>query len=266
MKQKLKEQGSENWFFDLQKKSFLSKFDYKSEGLEIIQDKKIALLIGVTGLVGRSCLPLLVTHKAYHKIILFTESPLNLDHPKIEEQVVDFDRLDQHGTLFTGNDFFCCLGSSPTQATDREAFYKVDYKQAYAAASVASENGVNQLFMMSAVGANPEATLYFSRVKGELEEAVKKLPFWSIHIFQPSLLLRDRNENRWGEKWANKLGKVIDSATGGLLTKYKPVEAEVVAQAMINAAQRLDEGIHVYPSHLLQQLAAEEDDKLDIAK
>lgn len=223
-------------------------------------------MIGVTGLVGRSCLPLLVTHKAYHKIVLFTEEPLDLDHPKIEEQMVNFDELEAHAALFQGNDFFCCLGSSPAKATDREAFYRVDYQQAYSASRLAAANGVNQLFLMSAVGASPEATLYFSRIKGELEEAVKELPFWSVHIFQPSLLLKDRNENRWGEKWADKLGQFIDSATGGWLTKYKPLEAEVVAQAMVNAAQRLRQGIHVYPSDLLQKLAAEEDNQLDVSK
>lgn len=226
----------------------------------------MALLIGVTGLVGRSCLPILVTHKAYRKIVLFTEEPLHLDHPKIEEQVVPFDNLDKYTALFKGNDFFCCLGSPPAKAADREAFYRIDFQQAYAASRLAAENGVNQLLLMSAVGASPDATLYFSRVKGELEEAVRALPFWSIHIFQPSLLLKNRNENRWGEKWADKLGKIIDSATGGLLTKYKPVEAPVVAQAMVNAAQRLQQGIHIYPSHLLQKLAEEEDDKLGVSK
>ena len=224
------------------------------------------MLIGVTGLVGRNCLPLLVTHKAYHKIVLLTDRLLNLDHPKIEECVVDFDRLDDSAHLFQGHDFYCCLGSPPTKATDREAFYRIDYQQAYAAAQIAAANEVNQLMLLSAVGASPDATLYFSRVKGELEEAVKALPFWSAHIFQPSLLLKERNENRWGEKWADKLGKVIDSATGGLLTKYKPVEAEVVAQAMINAAQQLRAGIHVYPSHFLQELAADEDKRFDISK
>ncbi len=224
------------------------------------------MLIGVTGLVGRNCLPLLVTHRAYHEIVLFTDRPLDLDHPKIKEQLVDFDRLEDHAHLFQGHDFYCCLGSTPAKAADREAFHRIDYEQAYAAAKIAAANEVNQLLLLSAVGANPEATLYFSRVKGELEEAVKALPFWSAHIFQPSLLLKERNENRWGEKWANRLGKVIDSATGGLLTKYRPVEAEVVAQAMINAAQQLRAGIHIYPSHFLQELADDEDSRIDISK
>jgi xylulose-5-phosphate/fructose-6-phosphate phosphoketolase len=88
-----------------------------------------------------------------------------------------------------------------------------------------------------------------------MEEAVKQLPFWAVHIFQPSVLLGERNENRWGEAIAGKLGKLIDAATGGLLKKYRPVEADVVARAMVSAAQRLEPGIHVYPSHWLQELA-----------
>ena len=88
---------------------------------------------------------------------------------------------------------------------------------------------------------------------------MKALPFWAIHIFQPSVLLGERNENRWGEEIAGKLGKVIDGLTGGLLKKYRPIEADVVAKAMVSAAQKLEPGLHVYPSHWLQDLAAQID-------
>ncbi|MEO1625891.1 MAG: hypothetical protein AAFV25_12100, partial [Bacteroidota bacterium] len=98
-------------------------------------------------------------------------------------------------------------------------------------------------------------------VKGKTEMAVSKQDYWAIHIFRPSVLLGERNENRWGESVAGKLGSLFDAISGGLLSKYSPIEADVVAKAMVNAAQKLDGGIHLYPSNELQELAKEEDQK-----
>lgn len=234
--------------------------------MEITQDKKTAILIGATGFVGSHCLQLLLSHQAYQKIIVLTRRSLELDHPKLEEHVIDFDDLAAYQALLAGHDFFSCLGTTMAKAGNKEAFFKVDFKYVYTAARLAAENKVNQYLLVSSVGADQESTFYYSRVKGELEEAIKDLPFWSIHIFQPSILLGERNENRWGEKWAGRIGKWIDSATGGLLTKYRPVEAEVVAESMVNAAQGLREGLHIYPSHLLQALAEADNNKPNIIK
>ena len=76
------------------------------------------------------------------------------------------------------------------------------------------------------------------------------------------IFLGERNENRWGESIAQKIGKFVDGITGGLLTKYKPVEADVVAKAMVLAAQKVSKGIHIYPSHELQKLAEQENLKI----
>lgn len=230
--------------------------------MEITQDKKTALLTGATGLVGSYCLRFLLEHNAYQKVVVFTRRPLEITHPKLVQHVIDFDQMEDYQELMKGQDFFSCLGTTMAKAGNKEAFYKVDFVYAYKMAQLMAANKVNQLLLVSAVGADPEAAFFYSRVKGELEDSVKALPFWAIHIFQPSVLLGERNENRWGEKWAGRIGNFVDSLTNGLLTKYKPVEAEVVAQAMIHAAQELKGGIQVYPSHYLQHLATEVDNKL----
>ena len=90
---------------------------------------------------------------------------------------------------------------------------------------------------------------------------MQELNFWGTHIFRPSVLLGERNENRFGENIAGKMGKLIDQFTGGLLTKYRPIEADIVAKAMVSAAQGLQPGVHFYPSHWLQKLAEEVDSK-----
>lgn len=216
------------------------------------------MIFGASGLVGGFCLDFLLHHAAYRQVIAFVRKPLKKDHERLRQIEVDFDRPETFADKIKGDDLFICLGTTMGKAGSREAFYKVDFKYSFRAAKVAAEHGVNQLFLVSSVGADKDSMFYYSQVKGELEEAVKELPFWAIHIFQPSVLLGERNENRWGEEIAGKLGRIIDRLTGGLLTKYRPVEADVVAQAMVNAAQQLSKGIHVYPSHYLQELANQE--------
>lgn len=227
--------------------------------MEIIKGKKTALLLGATGLVGGYCLKELLQNDAYDKVCVFTRRRLKQSHDKLIEHVVDFDSPDSYRDLLKGHDLFCCLGTTMAKAGSREAFYRVDYTYSYQAAKMAMQNGVNQYLLVSSVGAHPDSLFFYSRVKGELEQAVKQLQFWATHIFQPSVLLGERNENRWGEQLAGRIAKGIDAVTGGLLTKYRPIEAEIVAKAMVNAAQGIHPGVHVYPSHFLQNLATEAD-------
>lgn len=225
--------------------------------MEISKHHKTAILFGATGLVGGYCLDFLLQHKAYHKVVVFTRRKLRKEHDKLVQHVIDFDKLPQYRNLIKGNDLYISLGTTMAKAGSRKAFFKVDYTYAYQAARMAADNGVGQLLLVSSVGADRNSMFFYSKVKGLLEDAVKKMGFWAVHIFRPSVLLGERNENRWGEKLAGQLGKGIDYLTGGMLTKYRPIEAEVVAKAMVNAAQRLEKGIFTYPSHYLQELADE---------
>lgn len=227
--------------------------------MEIIKDKKTAIVIGATGLVGSFCLRELLLHSTYDKVVVLTRRPIPLSHEKLVQYQVNFDQPDTYRSLVKGHDLYACLGTTMAKAGSREAFYKVDYTYTHQTALMAAQNGVGQLLLVSSVGADSDSMFYYSRVKGELELAVQKMPFWSVHIFQPSVLLGERNENRWGEQLAGRIAKGIDALTGGLLTKYRPIEADVVAKAMVNAAQGLKPGIKVYPSHYLQKLSEEQD-------
>lgn len=227
--------------------------------LEIVQHKKTALLFGATGLIGGHCLRQLLEHPAYQKVVIFTRRSIGLEHPRLEEHLIDFSRLPEYGPLIHGHDLFSCLGTTMAKAGSREAFFQVDYRYALESARLASGNGVGQLLLVSSVGASRDSLFFYSRVKGELEDAVKKLPFWAHHIFQPSVLLGGRSENRPAESLAGRFALGLDRLTGGgVLGKYRPIEGEIVAKAMIAAAQHLEPGLHVYPSDLIHQLAREE--------
>ncbi len=225
--------------------------------LEISKDKKTALVFGATGLVGGYLVDMLLAHEAYRQVEVFNRRRLKKEHPKLVQHVIDFDRLPSYRNLIKGHDLFLCLGTTMRKAGDRKAFFKVDYTYPFQAARMASDNRVNQVLLVSSVGADSESYFFYNKVKGLLEDAVWKMKFWSIHIFRPSILLGERNENRWGEQLAGQLGKGFDYLTGGMLTKYRPIEAEIVAKAMVNAAQHLRPGKFTYPSHYLQSLADE---------
>lgn len=226
--------------------------------LEIKKDKKSALLFGATGLVGSFCLKYLLENPAYQKVLVFSRRPIDTKHAKLEVKIIDFNKLDSYAKWIKGDDLYCCLGTTLRKAGSRSAFYKVDFTYSYEIARIAAENKVNQYLLVSSVGADKDSVFFYSQVKGELEEAVKQLPFWGIHVFQPSMLLGERDEIRIGEQIAARLSRGLDFFLGNLLSKYRPVEAETVARAMIYAAQQLRQGIHTYPSHHLHNLANEE--------
>jgi len=217
--------------------------------MEITKDDKTALVFGATGLVGRHLVNFLLLHPAYEKVVIFVRRPAGIEHEKLVQHVIDLDHPEKFGHLLKGDDLYLCLGTTMAKARSREAFYKVDFTYAFQAASRAVNNYVHQLMIVSSIGASKDSLFYYSKVKGELEEAVQTLPFWSIHIFRPSVLLGERNENRFGEKIAGKIGKLFDRFTGGLLSKYRPIEADVMAKAMVSVAQGIKPGVHFYPSH-----------------
>jgi len=227
--------------------------------VQIIKDDKTALLFGATGLVGRYCLDYLLASPAYKKVKVFVRKELDFENEKLEQHKIDFDQLENYQDLIKGDDLFCCLGTTMKKAGSKASFRKVDYEYGFQIAKIAEKHGVNQFLLVSSVGADADSIFFYNQVKGELEDSVKKMKFWATHIFQPSVLLGERNENRWGEQLAGRLAKGFDFLTGGLLTKYSPVEAEVVAKAMVIAAQGFNSGISIYPSHVLQKLVKNED-------
>ncbi len=227
--------------------------------VQLIKDDKTALLFGASGLVGNQCLKILLASPAYKKVKIFGRKELDFDNEKLEQHIIDFNKLEDYRDLIKGDDLFCCLGTTMKKAGNKEAFKKVDFTYSFQIAKIAEEQGINQCLLVSSVGADADSVFFYNQIKGELEDAVRKMNFWATHIFRPSVLLGERNENRWGEQLAGRLAKGFDFLTGGLLTKYSPVEAEVVAKAMVVAAQGFESGLQIYPSHVLEKIATSEE-------
>jgi len=224
--------------------------------LELKKGHKTAILLGATGLVGQHCLKLLIAHDAYDHIVCLTRRPLNNKSNKIINEVIDFTDLDEYASLLSGDDLFLCLGTTKSKAGSKRAFYEVDFTYNYKVAMHAKKNGVSQVLLISSVGANPTSLFFYTRVKGELEKTIKEIGFWSTHIFRPSLLKGEREEPRLKEGLAVIVGKSINLLTKGGLQNLTPVDAKLVAEAMINAAQKFKKGINYYESHQLSGLVS----------
>lgn len=213
-----------------------------------------ALLIGASGLIGGHLLRLLVDDAAYHRVTVPVRKPLSFRHPKLKEYVVEFDLLDKQKDVLRAHDVFCCLGTTIRAAGSQTEFQKVDYTYVVQAASIAALNGAEQFLLVSSLGANKHSSAFYTRVKGEVEEAVSKLPFKGVQIFRPSVLIGDRKESRLNETVAVAVMRIISVALVGNLRRYRAIEAKTVAQAMLAVAKRNPTGVTIYESDRIQML------------
>ena len=213
-----------------------------------------ALLVGASGLVGGHLLRLLAHDEAYDRVTVLVRKPLSFRHPKLEETAIEFDELEKHKALFRGRDLFCCLGTTIKVAGSEEAFRKVDFTYVVQAASFASMNGVEQFLVISSIGADKNSRAFYLRVKGEVEQAVSKLPFKAVQIFRPSVLIGNRKESRSNETFAIAVMNLISFAFVGRLRRYRTIEAKRVAQAMLSVAKQQNTGVAIYESERIQVL------------
>ncbi|MBF0575619.1 oxidoreductase [Dysgonomonas sp. GY617] len=219
-----------------------------------MNNNKTAILLGASGLVGSFLLDILLKSEEYSSVVIFVRKEINRKHPKLVEHVIDFDQLDKYANLVQGDDLFCCLGTTIKQAKTREAFKKVDYYYPLRFAEMAKENGVQQYLMVTSIGANAGSSVFYLKTKGESEEAIKKVNLSSTSVFRPASLLGPRKEVRAQEKIGEAVLKLVSFLLVGKLKKYKPVQAEKVAQAMYTIAQSPKEGFSIYESNQIQSL------------
>jgi uncharacterized protein YbjT (DUF2867 family) len=211
---------------------------------------RTALIAGATGLIGKQLLEALLKDPTYSHIKAVTRKPLGINHQRLENILVDFDKLEEHKDQLTADDVFCCLGTTMKKAGSKEAFRKVDYEYPLALAKILKADNAEQYLLVSALGATKDSSIFYNQVKGEIEEDIEKVGFDSYHIFRPSLLLGPREEQRAGEDAA----KVVYKVFGFLIPqKYKGIEAVKVAQAMLHFAKQKQKGKHIHESVELQK-------------
>jgi uncharacterized protein YbjT (DUF2867 family) len=193
-----------------------------------------ALVIGATGATGKDLVSQLLQDQDFDEIRIFVRKPFGIQNDKLKVHVVDFEKPEEWKDQVRGDVAFSCLGTTLKAAGSKEAQRKVDFDYQYEFAKAAKDNNVDDYILVSSYGADPKSKIFYSRMKGELEEAVKQLHFTKITIFKPGMLER-KDSDRPGEvlgsrviKFANKLG---------LLESQKPLPTNVLAKAMINSSK-----------------------------
>jgi uncharacterized protein YbjT (DUF2867 family) len=220
--------------------------EFSMSGVDIQRHTKVAVLFGASGLIGNCCLRRLLVHQAYEKVISIGRTAIKASHPKLIHYEVDMSNSDNYRHLMRGDDLFICIGTTMKKAGSKEAFYEVDHDLVFNIAKTGSLQGMNQLIFVSSIGADSRSFIYYLKVKGELEDNVKRLPYWGIHIMRPSVLLGDREEQRPVEKLVGYLGKKLHNMPGSIVADLAPIDADEVAKAMVQAAQGLKQGSHIH--------------------
>lgn len=214
--------------------------------------------MGASGLVGGLCLQELLEEERYGRVTVLTRRPLNIKQEKLEQHVVDFDRLDSFQDLIVADHVYSCLGTTRSKALSEADYRRIDLDIPREIAAVAAGRGARQLILVSSAGADARATAFYPRLKGEIEEAVAALPFKAVHIFRPSLLLGGRGERRPLEALAQAAEPLYSWLMAGPLRRYKPISASDVARAMVRAALAGGSGPRFYEFDAIRSLASEE--------
>lgn len=217
---------------------------------------KTAIIIGSSGVIGSRCLQKLLNNPNFNSVTTLVRRSVRLRFQKHIEHIVDFNNIDSFAHLVKADVVFACLGTTMKQAGSREAFYEVDYTYTLKMAELAAKNGCEQFLVISSLGADPNSSVYYSRVKGEMEEALKKIPIPYIGVFRPSLLISVRKEFRRMEKFGIFLMRYfLNFFLWGPLRKYRGIKASDVARAMVKVALENRTGYDVIQSDEIQELS-----------
>jgi uncharacterized protein YbjT (DUF2867 family) len=207
---------------------------------------RTALLAGATGLVGSHMLKLLLADKHWDRVVSVGRRTTPERHDKLEQRVVDLGAVEALADLAHADDVFCCLGTTIKQAGSQDAFRRVDHDFVVGVARAGLRARATQFLLVSAIGADPASRVFYSRVKGETEADVRKLPYRAIQIFRPSLLLGERSDFRLGERVARVVAPLMALVLFGPLRRYRPIQAADVARAMVNIAHEAPRGPNVF--------------------
>ena len=212
-----------------------------------------ALIIGATGATGKELVKELLNNSNFCKISVFGRRVPDIESKKLFKYKIDFSKLDKIKKLLSGDILFSALGTTLKQAGGKKKQFLVDYTYQYEFAKIAVENGTKNYSLVSSTGADKNSYFFYPKIKGELEESIKKLPFNKIQIFQPPTLIRQPALARKGEKIGIKVFNRLNKF--GFLKSQKPLPVKILAKIMIDAAlSKNSDRIEIFSTQDIAQL------------
>jgi len=210
-----------------------------------------ALVIGGSGLVGSCLVSKLVSSEKYTSVILLVRRKQLQVHPKINEIIFDF--KDQSDIPFFDkvDHVFCCIGTTIKKAGSRKNFMGIDYGIPIRFAYWSERMNVRSFSIITSMGANESSFFFYNKVKGKVENKIKKMSIPKINIFRPALILGQRLDKRPGEKLGQAIFRLINPVLIGPARKYRAIEAGQVAEGMLYHLEKKDQGVHIIESNLI---------------
>lgn len=207
---------------------------------------KKAILFGASGFIGSYLLPDLLSNTDYDRVTIVVRKTLGLNHPKLTELIGDYHTLDRLKEKIEADEIFIALGTTRKTTPDRTQYYQIDHDYPVEAARIAREKGVKSVFIVTAVGADANSSVFYLKTKGEIERDILSINFENTCIFRPSLIMGERKENRAFERILIKIWVFINPILKvKTLKKYRGITGQEIARAMMNAAKAERRGVRI---------------------
>jgi uncharacterized protein YbjT (DUF2867 family) len=216
---------------------------------------KKAIIVGASGLIGSKLLAILSAQPDYDEILVIGRKKTRTTNTKVTQLIIDFAHLDHYTKSITGDVLFCCLGTTKSQTPDLIEYRKIDHDYPVQLAEIALMNGVGEYHFVSSMGANSDASNFYTKMKGDTEADLKKVGFKSLHLYEPSILIGHRKKARHMERVGVVFMKIIGPLLIGGLKKYKAIDANDVAKAMYKQSLKNKEGVFTYTSDKIKKRA-----------
>tara|TARA_A100001015_G_scaffold311526_1_gene414950 strand:- start:5808 stop:6449 length:642 start_codon:yes stop_codon:yes gene_type:complete len=212
-------------------------------------NKKKVLVLGSTGLVGHLVISYLNQDINIHEVVCLVRRPVNFQSQKIKYYTVNFKNLDNYLHLFEGiTDVICCIGTTIKKAKSKEKFTFVDYEIPLKVAKIIKKENIHSFNLVSSMGASSKSRFFYLKVKGNIEDDLKKVNFHSLNIYRPSLLVGNRSEIRVGEKITEAFFKFFSLI---IPKKYLPTDSNKLAKLIVENLQQDNSGNQVFESFMI---------------
>lgn len=210
--------------------------------------KNTAVIIGATGAVGREIVNEILSGEYYDRIYILGRSSISKlpDDSRLEKIIIDFNNIDFDMDILENADVFASLGTTIKIAGTKENQRKIDVDYTVNFAKLC-EGKVRSFNVVSAIGAKRNSKNFYNSLKGELEDALKELNLGILRIFQPSLLISKRDDNRFLEEIFMKVAPIFQFVLKGKTKKYSPIEASLLGKVIVRfATENKGEGTYTY--------------------
>ncbi len=204
-----------------------------------------AIVAGATGLVGSELVKLLLEDPEYSEVVVYTRRALSLENSRLKQVQGELGAMNEHRDELKGDVYFCCLGTTIKTAGSQDNFRKVDFHGVVSFGRLAFTHKAKKFLVVSASGAHSQSKLFYPRVKGEAEKALKDLKLNSLVIFRPGLLVGDRAEKRTGEKIGISSFRVLRHIMPKKLSSSIGTEVSQLTKRMLEESKAASAGLHI---------------------